>query len=98
MAGFQGQEMTEFFRALLSLQNEKECELFLEDVCTIRELQDLSQRLTVAKMLRQGKVYSEIATRTGASTATISRVNRCLTYGEGGYNLVLDRLLSDPQP
>ena len=73
------------FDAILTLKNPEECYKFFEDVCTINELLSLSQRYEVAKMLREGKTYLEIAEKTGASTATISRVNRCLTGGTGGY-------------
>ena len=76
-----------FFEALLSLKTIEECEMFFDDICTIKELVDISQRYEVAKMLDEGKVYTEIASKTGASTATISRVNRCLNYGSGGYKL-----------
>lgn len=70
----------------------KECYLFFGDVCTINELLSLSQRFEVAKMLQDGKTYLEIAEKTGASTATISRVNRSLNYGNDGYAMVFDRL------
>ena len=79
-------------RALLAVKTPQECERLLEDLCTIHEIQALAQRLEVARLLRQHITYQEIATATGASTATISRVNRCLTYGADGYTLVLDRL------
>jgi len=78
------------YKAVLSLENLDECRAFFEDICTIKELQDLSQRYLVAKMLSEGKNYQEICAATGASTATICRVNKCLTWGEG-YRLVLDR-------
>ena len=81
-------------RALLSLQNEEECRNFLEDLLTTRELLDLSQRILVASLLEEKLVYSEIAQRTGASSATISRVNRCYSYGAGGYTAVVPRLKS----
>ena len=81
----------QFYQAILKLESEKECELFFEDVATIKELLDLSARLHVAKMLKEGKVFSEISKETGASSATISRVNKCLHYGQGGYNLILDK-------
>lgn len=81
-----------FFDAILKLNNLEECYMFFEDVATINELKALSQRIQVAKMLKEKKVYTEIADSTGASTATISRVNRCLNYGSGGYKLVLDAL------
>ena len=80
------------FDAILSLKNKEECYTFFEDVCTINELLSLSQRFEVAKMLRQKKTYLEIADKTGASTATISRVNRSLNYGNDGYELVFDRM------
>ena len=79
-------------RAVLALETEEECRAFLEDLMTGREIQDCSQRILVAKLLRQRLVYSRIAEATGASSATISRVNRCCTYGAGGYRTVLDRL------
>lgn len=78
--------------AILSLNSQEECYRLFEDLCTIHEIQSLSQRIEVARLLRQHITYHEIAERTGASTATISRVNRCLTYGADGYNTVLDRL------
>ncbi len=80
------------FDAILLLKNREECYNFFEDLCTIAELKALAQRLQVAKMLREKRTYTEICEQTGASTATISRVNRCLVYGADGYNTVLDRL------
>ena len=80
------------FQAILTLRNEEECYTFFEDVCTVNELLSLSQRYEVAKMLRERKTYLEIAERTGASTATISRVNRSLNYGNDGYDLVFERI------
>jgi len=74
------------------MRDEEECYHLLEDLMTIREIQDLAQRLEVAKLLRQKVTYNEIAQRTGVSTATISRVNRSLSYGEGGYEMVFERL------
>ena len=79
-------------RSGLALKTEDECRAFLEDLMTGKEIQDCSQRLLVAHLLRQGMVYSRIAGATGASSATISRVNRCFTYGTGGYQTVLDRV------
>ena len=81
----------ELFRVILSLKNEEECAAFFEDICTIKEIQDLSQRLQVATMLNRGEKYQHIEQETGASTATISRVNKCLVYGSGGYRTVLTR-------
>jgi len=83
------------FKAVLELQNIDECYKFFEDIATITELKAISQRIQVAKMLKGKKVYTEIAEVTGASTATISRVNKCLNYGQGGYNIVLDRINSE---
>lgn len=80
------------FDAVLSLNDREECYTFFEDICTVNELLSLSQRFEVAKMLREQKTYMDIAEKTGASTATISRVNRSLNYGNDGYDMVLDRL------
>lgn len=86
-------ELTDkLFEAILLLKNIEECYSFFEDICTIAEIKSLAQRLEVAKMLDEKKTYTEIGEKTGASTATISRVNRCLNYGADGYKLVLDRL------
>ncbi len=80
------------FRAILSLQNIEECYDFFEDLCTVAEMKAMSQRLHVARMLRNHHIYSDIVEKTGASTATISRVNRSLHYGSEGYDTVLNRL------
>lgn len=85
-------ELDLFFEAILQLDNIDECYNFFEDVATINEIKSLAQRIHVAKLLKEKKVYTEIAEKTGASTATISRVNKCLNYGAGGYELILDRL------
>ena len=85
-------ELDLFFEAVLSLETIEECYNFFEDVATINEIKALAQRIHVAKLLSQKKVYTEIAEKTGASTATISRVNKCLNYGTGGYSLVLNRI------
>ncbi len=84
----------EMFEAILTLQTEEECFAFFEDVCTVNELLTLSQRFEVAKMLTDGHTYLEVAEETGASTATISRVNRSLNYGDGGtgYEIVFGRM------
>lgn len=82
----------QLFDAILCLENKEECYNFFEDLCTINELLSLSQRLDVAIMLRQKKTYMEIADNTGASTATISRVNRSLNYGCDGYDLIFERM------
>lgn len=80
------------FKAVLTLQTPDECRRFFTDLCTITELKSISQRMEVALMLKEGSVYTDIAEKTGASTATISRVNRCINYGSDGYNLVIDRM------
>ena len=79
-------------KAIMSLKTEKECEIFLDDLMTKKEILDSAQRMLVAKMLSEQTVYSKIAVETGASTATISRVNRSYQYGSGGYRLVLERV------
>ena len=85
-------ELDYFFTAILNIKDIEECYRFFEDVSTISELKALCQRFQVAKMLREKKTYIEIGEVTGASTATISRVNRCLNYGSNGYYTILDRL------
>lgn len=80
------------FEAVLCLQNSEECYSFFEDICTVNELLSLSQRYEVARMLRNHNTYLEIAEKTGASTATISRVNRSLNYGSDGYDMVFNRI------
>ena len=84
------------FQAVLKLESLEECYKFFGDLCTINELRSISQRLVVAKMLDDRKVYSDIVAQTGASTATISRVNRSLNYGSDGYRIVFDRLEDKP--
>lgn len=78
-----------FFESVLSLKDKEQCRIFFEDICTIKELDTITQRLEVAKMLMGGSTFNEIVNATGASTTTISRVNRCLRYGSGGYEMVL---------
>ena len=95
MSGFHSEDMEKFYKAILSLKNENECAGFFEDICTVKELKDMAQRLGVAEMLRDGMSYQNVSAKIGASTATISRVNRCLMYGNGGYNTVLERLNND---
>ncbi|OPZ90211.1 MAG: Trp repressor protein [Firmicutes bacterium ADurb.Bin419] len=86
-------DMTDkLFEAILLLNNIEECYNFFEDICTVAELKALAQRLEVARMLRDGKTYTDISEATGASTATISRINRALNYGADGYKVILDRL------
>lgn len=86
------EEMDALFQAVLALENGEECYRFFEDLCTIGELQAMSQRFAVARLLRRGETYAAIAEKTGASTATVSRVNRCLVYGADGYTKALDKL------
>ena len=85
----------QLFRAILSLNNEEECYQFFEDICTIGELKAMAQRLEVARMVQAGHIYDDIVERTGASTATIRRVKRCLMYGADGYKIVLERFEPD---
>lgn len=86
------------FAAILSLKDKEECYTFFEDLCTVNELLSLSQRFEVASMLRNHKTYLEIAEKTGASTATISRVNRSLNYGNDGYEIVFSRMEKEKAP
>jgi TrpR-related protein YerC/YecD len=83
------------FQAILTLQNLDDCYRFFEDLCTVPEIKAMSQRLLVAHMLSEKRVYSDIVSHTGASTATISRVNRSLNYGCDGYEMVFDRMKKD---
>ena len=78
------------YETIIGLGTVEECAAFLDDICTIKEVQDMSQRLAVAEMLREGKNYIEVSRATGASTATICRVNKCLLYGEGGYKNAIE--------
>ena len=91
------ESMDELFQAILSMKTLEECRAFLEDLCTMTELLAMQQRLMVAKQLRAGMVYSQIVESTGASTATISRVNRALNYGCDGYEMVFRRLSEEDQ-
>ncbi len=84
--------LDDLFKAVLCLETVDECYNFFEDLCTVLELKALSQRLQVAKMLSEHRVYSDIVNETGASTATISRVNRSLNYGSDGYAIIFDRM------
>ncbi|MBC8584069.1 YerC/YecD family TrpR-related protein [Youxingia wuxianensis] len=87
-----GMNVEYLFKAILSLETMEECYNFFDDLCTVPELKALSQRLEVAKMLSEGRVYSDIVAKTGASTATISRVNRSLNYGADGYKVIFERI------
>lgn len=86
------EQTDQLFNAILELKDLEECYQFFDDVCTMSEVQSLAQRLDVAHMLRKKKTYDSIQQETGASTATISRIRRCVDYGSGGYNLMLERL------
>ena len=92
---FKDENLDMLFEGIMKLKNIDECYDFFEDLCTIPELREMSRRMVAARMLRENKVYSEIAELTGLSTATISRVNRSLRYGNDGYTMVLDRLEED---
>lgn len=87
-----GENLDSLFEAVLSLKDKEECSCFFEDLCTISEIKSMCQRFEVARMLDKDIIYTEIAEKTGASSATISRVNRCLNYGSGGYRAVLDKM------
>ena len=87
-----GKELEQLFEAILSLKSMEECYIFFDDLCTVNEMKSMAQRLEVARMLRDGFTYNQIEEETGASTATISRVKRCLNYGNDGYQLALDRV------
>ena len=86
------ESLQRLFKVICALESEEECRCFLEDICTIKELQDLAQRLDVAILLNQGTNYQSISQQVGASTATISRVSKCLNYGSGGYAAALKKL------
>ena len=89
---FKSPELDELFDGILTLENREDCYRFFEDICTVNEIRAISQRLQVAKLLNQKKTYSEIEKETKASTATISRINKCIAYGADGYRRVLERL------
>ncbi len=86
------EEVDHLFEAILSLKTVEECYLFFEDACTIKEILDIAQRLKAAQMLDSGANYIEVGKETGMSTATISRVSKCLSYGDGGYRMVIGRM------
>ena len=88
----------ELFRAILSLKDLDECYEFFEDLCTMKELADMAQRIETAQMLLAGKTYEQIVKSVEISTATISRINRCIQYGNGGYELIIDRVKQNAQP
>lgn len=92
MNKIQKPEIERLFKSISKIESIEECRNFFEDICTIKEIQDMSQRLEVARMLDLNKSYAEISKETGASTATISRVNKCLVYGSDGYRQALDKM------
>lgn len=92
-----GEQLDQLFEAILSLETIDECYQFFDDLATMNEISSLSQRLQVAKLLSEGHTYNRIEQETNASTATISRVRRCIDYGSGGYKVVLDRILKDAE-
>ncbi len=93
MRNMRRQEELDFlYNSILKIETLEECKNFFADLCSIQEINEMMQRILVAKMLKEKNVYSQITKETGASTATISRVNRSLNYGKGGYSLILDRM------
>lgn len=92
MNNFRNAETDALFEAILSLNSLEECYLFFEDACTIKEIREIAQRFQVARLLADGQNYQEVNAKTGVSTATICRVNKCLNYGEGGYRTAIQRL------
>ena len=92
MNRFRNEDIDRLFEAILTLESVEECYMFFEDACTVKEIQDIAQRLKAAEMLKKGENYNVVSKETGMSTATISRVNKCLSYGGGGYVTVIDRL------
>ncbi|MBY6038239.1 hypothetical protein KUV80_16380 [Fictibacillus nanhaiensis] len=92
-----GKALDQLFESVLTLKDMEECYRFFDDLCTMNEIQSLAQRLEVARMLREGKTYHKIENETGASTATISRVKRCLNFGNDAYAMVLDRVHTDEE-
>ncbi len=92
MEKFNKQSVEQLFNVILSLNSVEECYKFFEDICTVKELQDMGQRLDIALLLNEGKNYNIVSEEVGASSATISRVNKCLMYGSGGYNLAINKI------
>lgn len=97
MNGFDTASVKRLYKAIALIQNEEECAAFFDDICTIKELQDMSQRLDTAILLTKGENYQTISKQVAVSTATISRVNRCLNYGSGGYKTIIERLDGEKQ-
>ena len=97
MPDYHNESTERLFRAITAISSPEECRAFFEDLCTVPELKAMSQRIVVAKMLTDKKVYSDIVAKTGASTATISRVNRSLIYGSDGYEMVFGRIFDEKE-
>ncbi len=95
MADIISENTDRLFDAILSLKNREECYMFFEDVCTIKEIKDMSQRFEAAELLASGESYLSVAEKVGISSATISRVSRCLNYGSGGYGLAIKNLAKE---
>lgn len=95
MSALDNESVKRLFHCIAGLQSEEECQLFFEDICTIKELLDMAQRLNAAVLLDRKENYQAISKTMGISTATISRVKRCLDYGTGGYRIALDRLKAE---
>lgn len=92
MKSLRNQSVDRLFEAILSLKDKEDCYGFFEDICTVKELQDIAQRLDAAFLLDEGMSYNEISEKVGISSATIGRVSKCLNYGTGGYRLAIDNL------
>lgn len=97
MRNFKSDSVDRLFDAVLSLKDRDECYAFFDDICTIKEITDMAQRLDTAFLIDEGISYQKISERIGVSTATISRVSRCLNYGAGGYRAVIDRMKEDKE-
>ena len=95
MADYHNESIDNLFKVIAGISTTKECYAFFEDICTIKEIQDMAQRLETAIMLKHGENYQNISATVGVSSATISRVNRCLNYGSGGYNSAIEKLEKD---
>lgn len=95
MSNLKSDAVDKLFKAFLSLKTEEECYDFFEDLCTVKEIKDMAQRLETAILLTEGNSYLQIAEKAGTSAATVSRVNRCLEYGAGGYKKIIERIKGD---
>ena len=95
MTDYHNKSIDNLFKVVAGISTIEECYAFFEDLCTIKEIQDMAQRLETAILLRKGENYQNISTKVGVSSATISRVNRCLNYGSGGYNAAILKLEKD---